>query len=255
MSSKGPALNPHPVLNRHYGSEQEKQRFLRALFDASAPHYESIAKWGFFGSGHWYRLHALKDRGGLQPGMRCLDVATGTGPTARAAAEIVGDPALVTCLEPSMGMLRESARLMSGAPHIQGCADHIPLADNSHDFLSMGFALRHVDDLGQAFREYHRVLRPGGRLMILDIIIPEKGWVRFLSRLYFRDLLPKLTRIFTGSRNAALLMEYYWVTMEQMIDSEKVLQALRLAGFSQVKKHLVTSVFGEYTALKAEEAA
>lgn len=249
MKTEESALKPHPVLNPHYDSEKEKQRFLRGLFDASAPHYESIAKWGFFGSGHSYRVHALKDRGGLRPGMKCLDVATGTGPTARAAAEIIGDPAFVTCLEPSLGMLRESARLLPAA-HVQGCADFIPFGDDCFDFLSMGFALRHVDDLVQAFREYHRVLKPRGRLMILDVILPENKLGRSLSALYFRDLLPKMTRLMTGSREAGALMDYYWVTMEKMIDSEKVLSALRQAGFIEVKRHLVMSVFGEYTAMK-----
>jgi demethylmenaquinone methyltransferase/2-methoxy-6-polyprenyl-1,4-benzoquinol methylase len=117
----------------------------------------------------------------------------------------------------------------------------------------MGFALRHVDDLGQAFREYFRVLKPGGKLMILDIILPENKFARALSALYFRDILPKMTGIMTGSKEAAALMDYYWVTMEQMIDSEKVLSALQQAGFTEVRKHLVTSVFGEYTAVKPGE--
>src|SRR5262249_29423926 len=155
----------------HYRAAGDKQRFLRRVFDASAPHYEGIARWGFFGSGHWYRVHALRDRGGLKPGMKCLDVAAGTGPTARAAAEGAGGAAQVTCLEPSMGMLRESIKRLHSA-HIQGCADDMPLKSRSFDFLTMGFALRHVEDLAGAFREYHRVLRPGGRIMILDVTLP-----------------------------------------------------------------------------------
>ena len=88
MSTPLETFEPHPVLAPHYGSKPEKDRFLRGIFDRSAPHYEGIASWGFFGSGHWYRVQALRERSGLKPGMKCLDLAAGTGPTARAVAEV-----------------------------------------------------------------------------------------------------------------------------------------------------------------------
>jgi NAD(P)-dependent dehydrogenase (short-subunit alcohol dehydrogenase family) len=146
-----PPFTPHPVLKPHYSDLQEKQPFLRKVFDDSAEHYERIASWGFFGTGNWYRRGALR-RAGLTPGMQVVDIAAGTGITARAAADITGTAAAVTCVEPSAGMLRESARRLPAARHIQGMADAIPLSDREFDFMSMGFALRHVEDLETAFR-------------------------------------------------------------------------------------------------------
>src|SRR5437867_1721338 len=119
------------------------------------------------GSGRSYRRWALK-RAGLRPGMRLLDVATGTGLVALGAAGIIGEPGRVIGVDPSRGMLREAREALSG-PLVQGRAEALPFRDDLFDMLSMGFALRHVADLGSASREYWRVLKPGGRLIVLEV--------------------------------------------------------------------------------------
>ena len=241
---------PHPILKPHYNSFDEKQKFLRSAFDAAAPFYEGIAKWGFFGSGEWYRKEALA-RHGLKPGMKVIDVASGTGPTARAALQIVGSPSLVTCVEPSGGMLEESRKQLD-CVHIQASADDIPLPSGVYDFLTMGFALRHVNDLQGSFCEYFRVLKPGGIACILDVTKPKNTFGQIIFRLYFKFILPFMTRIFTGSRAAEYLMQYYWDTMDSMVPADTVLHALRIAGFTDVKQKVLLSVFTEYSALKPQ---
>ena len=243
---------PHSLLAEHYDVAEEKQTFLRKIFDDSAPHYESIARLGFFGSGQWYRRDALR-RAGLRPGMRVLDVASGTGPTARAIRDIVGDEALITCLEPSAGMLAESKKTL-GCEHIQATAEAMPVADASYDFLTMGFALRHVDDLEGAFIEYRRVLKPGGKVLILELTLPASRLARFFLKLYFKHTLPLIVRIFTGSREAAHMMWYYWDTMEQVVPPEMVVQALRGAGFAKVERRVSIGLFSEYEAQRNDTA-
>jgi demethylmenaquinone methyltransferase/2-methoxy-6-polyprenyl-1,4-benzoquinol methylase len=239
---------PHAVLPDHYGRPEAKQSFLRAIFDESAPHYEAIARLGFFGSGQWYRRDALR-RAGLVPGMRVLDVASGTGPTARAIRDIVRDEALITCLEPSSGMLAESRKTLR-CEHIQAGAEAMPIASESYDFLTMGFALRHVDDLERAFLEYRRVLKPGGKVLILELTLPTNRAARFFLKLYFKYTLPAVVRVFTGSKEAARMMWYYWDTMETVVPPETVVETLRRAGFSEVERRVSIGLFSEYQATR-----
>jgi demethylmenaquinone methyltransferase/2-methoxy-6-polyprenyl-1,4-benzoquinol methylase len=249
MSPRKPSeFTPHPALTAHYDSLDEKQAYLRRAFDAAAPYYEGIAKWGFFGTGDWYRRQALR-RCGVRSGMRLVDVASGTGPTARAAAAIVGDPSLVTCVEPSIGMLRESEKRLR-CRHVQASAENIPLDDASFDFLAMGFALRHVQNLRVAFSEFFRVLEPGATVCILDLTKPDNALGYLLLRLYFRDLFPLLTRLFSGSEEATYLMKYYWETLDQMVEPAIVLEALSEAGFEHTGRHVVLGMFSEYTGVK-----
>ena len=239
---------PHPALTGHYADLEQKQTFLRKAFDDAAPFYEGIAKWGWFGSGQSYRKDALR-RAGLKPGMKVIDVAAGTGPTARAVIDIVGREDLVTCIEPSAGMLAESKKLISSVHH-QAMADDMPVDDNTFDFLTMGFALRHVEDLGSAFAEFVRVLKPGGHVVILDITLPRSRAGRWLMQLYFKNILPTLTRVFTRNEAASYLMSYYWDTMDQMVPRETVLETLRKAGLGNVNEATVLGVFTEYKGTK-----
>jgi hypothetical protein len=82
---------PHPVLEKYYPSDTDRQSFVGALFDGAARHYNRIGTMLDLGSGPWYRRWALR-RAGLRPGMRLLDVATGTGLVAHGAVGILGEP-------------------------------------------------------------------------------------------------------------------------------------------------------------------
>ncbi len=240
---------PHPTLATRYATPEAKPEFVNRLFDGGAKHYDAIVDWGFLRSGTSYRHWVLK-RHGLLPGDHLLDVACGTGLVAVEAAKILGTAQAITCLDPSAGMLAV-ARTKLPAHFVQARAEKIPLADNSFNFLTMGYALRHVTSLTETFQEFHRVLKPGGKLLILEVTKPTGPAAGFLFRLYFGRLYPFLTRLFTRSNEAQDMMRYYWETMDTCVPPSAVLGALAAAGFTAVKRDAALGLFSEYSAVKS----
>lgn len=240
-------MRPHPLLSRYYSSEEERQRRVRSWFDQSAPHYDDITQAMSFGSGHWFRRYTL-ERAGLAPGSAVLDVACGTGVLTAQARAIVGPDGRVVGLDPSFGMLAE-ARRRDGSRLVRALAEAIPFADASFDLVTMGYALRHVADLEITFAEYRRVLRPGGRVLILEITPPRSRILFALLRAYLRRVVPLLAR-----RHGAVpgeLMAYYWDTIEQCVEPAAILGALRSTGFVRADRRVELGVFSEYAAVAA----
>lgn len=238
---------PHPAIPQYYDSEAGKAGFLEDIFDRTAVHYDRIDTFGFVGTGRVYRKWVLS-RAGLRPGMRLIDVATGTGLVAAAASEIIGAENIV-CTDPSNGML-QIARSKLDATFIKAGAEQLPVPDEAFDFLTMGYALRHVADLHVALREYFRVLKPGGKCLLLEVSRPATALRYKMARLYFRDCVPKICRAITGSDDVQQLMEYYWETIDQCVAPAVILEALRETGFVEVQRTAWVDLFSEYTAVK-----
>jgi demethylmenaquinone methyltransferase/2-methoxy-6-polyprenyl-1,4-benzoquinol methylase len=240
---------PHPNLAAHYATPDEKSKFVTHLFDQGAQFYDGVVDWGFLHSGSSYRRRTLQQHG-LRPPHHLLDVACGTGLVAVEAAKILGTAENITGLDVSAGMLA-IARSKLNARFVLGRAEAIPLPDDSFDFLTMGYALRHVSDLETTFREFRRVLKPGGKLLILEVSKPTGAIPRFFFRLYFGGIYPLLTRLFTRSPAARDMMHYYWETMDACVPPAAVLTALETAELTLVRRRTVLGLFSEYTAVKA----
>lgn len=237
---------PHPPLTGYYGDESHRQEFLRQRFDETAPWYDWTDRLLSFGSGDWYRRQAVK-RLGLQPGMRLLDLASGTGPVARAAAQVTGDPRNIIGVDPSLGMLRSG---VTSSAKVQSPAETLPFASASFDRITIGFAMRHFSDLSVVFRECHRVLRPDGKLLILEITAPESRLARAILGLYMGVLTPIIIRLRTRSERSAELFRYYWETTRDCVRPDVILGALRDAGFAEAKRDVELGIFSEYVGTK-----
>ena len=202
--------------------------------------------------GESFRRRALA-RIGLQPGMTVLNVAIGTGLVARQAVAITGDSRAVIGLDVSAGMLAEVRRLL-GIPLVQGLMEQLPVADACCDLVSMGYALRHVADLNATFREFHRVLRPGGVLLILEIAHPTTPFKRAMLKFYLGRLIPLLGRLTTGQRDMQTLMRYYWDPIENCVPPETIIQAIRDAGFAEAGCDVELDLFRAYFGRKGSGA-
>lgn len=246
---KSGRMLPHPTLPQYYSSTEDKPEFVSRLFDAGAPHYDAVVDWGFLRSGSGYRRWA-QQRHGLRPGMKLLDVAAGTGLVAAAAAKILGGARDITCIDPSEGMLAV-ARKKLDATFVVGRAEALPFPDASFDFLTMGYALRHVTSLEDTFREFRRVLRPGGKVLVLEVTKPAAGLAARWFRLYFGTIYPFLAGLFTRSRDARAMMRYYWETMDACVPPATVVAAMGAAGLLNARRDVQLTIFSEYSAVRA----
>ena len=242
-------LPPHPTLSDYYRRDSERPGYINELFDASAPHYDLISSVMSFGTDKAYRRRVLLESG-LAPGMSMLDVACGTGMVAGPANDIVGKEGMVVGLDPSLGMRGQAIRTGRLSVAVQGRGERLPFAGERFDLLSMGFALRHVADLREAFTEYKRVLKPGATVLILEITPPESKASYALFKVYLKHVIPAITRVCTRNRDAQQLMTYFWDTVEQCVPPQTILDALNDVGFLNVNRKVQVGVFSEYRGVK-----
>jgi len=173
----------------------------------------------------------------VKPGEHVLDVATGTGDAAiefghrTRAARIVG-------LDPSTGML-EVARTKIADDRIElieGNALALPFPDHSFDVVTIAFGLRNLPDYQRGMNEMARVLKPGGRLVVLEFL-PPRGAARLVFRSYIATVLPVLGRAISGSPEA---YRYLASSIGEFIDAEAVLALMRNAGLRDATTRRLT---------------
>ena len=225
-------LPPHGTLTDYYDADPERSQYVHDLFNRTAHHYNTIER--IFGNGGLlYRRLSLRFNG-LRPGMQVLDVASGTGNVLRGAVKEVGPTGRVIGVDPNPGMLRENRKFNDG-PLVRGVGQALPLKDDQFDFVTMGIALRHVSDLKATFSEYARVLKPGGRVWILEGHVARSRIGHALTKFFWAKVIPGLTLLFTRDRDAKLLMDYYWDTIDQCVPYDQIVEAMRSAGFENAR--------------------
>jgi demethylmenaquinone methyltransferase/2-methoxy-6-polyprenyl-1,4-benzoquinol methylase len=244
VTARDKPLHDRPGPQRYFRDEQQRQALTRALFDRSADLYDRLEWFTGLGAGSWWRLQVLR-HAGLGPRMRVLDVATGTGLVAREALKLIGPEGRLTGLDPSPAMLAEARKALP-IEMVLGRAEALPLSADQFDFLCMGYALRHVADLQATFREFLRVLKPGGTACMLEISKPDNPLLRGLLKFHLLHLVPVLVRLLLRRPDLAGLSKYHWETIEACVPPETIQKALETAGFVDVRTQLTLGVFREY---------
>ena len=173
------------------------------MFDAIAPRYDFLHHLLSAGLDRYWRTRAIRSLG-LTGRERVLDLCTGTGDLAIAArqarpgaARVVGVDFAGAMLAVGAGKLRRE-RLSDGIALVRGDAMRIPVADASVDAVTIAFGIRNVEDVEAACRDMCRVLKPGGRLAILEFAIPTTPLFRAVYLSYFRHILPRIGRLVSG---------------------------------------------------------
>jgi demethylmenaquinone methyltransferase/2-methoxy-6-polyprenyl-1,4-benzoquinol methylase len=216
---------------------------VRSMFDRIAPVYDAMNRVMTAGLDvRWRRIAAAAI---VRPGDRVLDAACGTGDLALAArdagaAEVVG-------VDFSPRMLERARRKSPAIEWVQGDILALPFADGSFDAATVGFGIRNVADLEQGLRELRRVLRPGGRLAVLEITTP-RGPLRPFFNVWFERVVPLLGRALPGGR----AYTYLPASVKRFPPAEELAALLSLCGFDEVTFRLLA---GSIVALHTGRAA
>ncbi len=179
---------------------QDKAAYVRAMFNSIARRYDLLNTVLSLGRDRRWRRFAV-GASGLTRGGRGLDVACGTGMLALEQALVVGPRGLVVGLDFSGEMLAVARRRLAAHPQVRlicGDALTLPFPDDTFDAATIGFALRNVADVPRTIAEMARVVRPGGRVVSLELGLPRAPFFRQTYLLYFKRLLPLLGRLGVG---------------------------------------------------------
>lgn len=163
----------------------DKKRAVRDMFDAIAPRYDLVNRIMTFRLDTRWRHRTVRDLM-LPPGSVVLDLAAGTGDLCIDLREAGHRP---ISMDLSYGML---AADRSGAPRAQADILHLPVPDDGVDGVTCGFALRNLVDLDAFFIELARVVRPGGRIALLDVGVPTNPIIRTGNDIYFGKIVPRI---------------------------------------------------------------
>jgi demethylmenaquinone methyltransferase/2-methoxy-6-polyprenyl-1,4-benzoquinol methylase len=212
---------------------------VRGVFDSVAPKYDLMNDLMSGGMHRIWKQFTLTQTQ-LRPGQRALDVAGGTGDLARGMAKQVGERGLVVLSDINGAMLARGrdrlldAGLVQGLDFVQANAEKLPFADASFDCVTIGFGLRNVTDKPAALASMRRVLRHGGRLIVLEFSQPVAPGLKPLYDTYSFRVLPTLGKLVAGDDAS---YRYLAESIRMHPDQETLLGMMRDAGLEDCRYH------------------
>lgn len=217
--------------------QEEKATYVNKMFSQIAPTYDVMNRLMTFGLDQGWRKTVVAEAN-PPVGGRALDVATGTGDIALALAPKVGPTGEVIgsdfCLDMMLPAPAKAAKngVAAWTRWVAADALSLPFPDNSFDCVTTGFAMRNVVNIEQAFREMNRVLKPGGRVVCLEVARPKFALVRFGHQLYFNRIVPLIGKLISHHTEA---YTYLPESAKNFPPPEELKRIMERAGLAQVR--------------------
>ncbi|HEV2292514.1 MAG TPA: bifunctional demethylmenaquinone methyltransferase/2-methoxy-6-polyprenyl-1,4-benzoquinol methylase UbiE [Tepidisphaeraceae bacterium] len=233
---------------------RDKRQRVQKMFAAIAPSYDLNNRLHSFWMDQRWRRKAVT-LATLKPLDKVVDVACGTGdlsvafahelrrlhelkmPREDAAGRVVGVDFTYEMLPIARSKSQVGDRNWE-IRYVNGDAHSLPLPDGAADVVSIAFGIRNVQDPAAAIREFRRVLRPGGRLIILEFSLPTNPLLRGLYNFYFRQVLPRTATLISGDKTGAY--RYLPESVNTFIGREQMMAMMREAGFANVEQFPMT---------------
>ena len=221
---------------------EDKAGRVRSVFASVAGKYDVMNDLMSFGVHRLWKQFTLSLTG-LRPGQHALDVAGGTGDLAAGMLRQVGKSGRVVLSDVNPAMLEIGRdRLLDkgfcgNVECIVADAERLPLEDGSFDCLTIGFGLRNVTDKAAALKSMHRVLKPGGQLLVLEFSTPVAPGLKPVYDAYCLKVLPMLGRVVAQD---AASYRYLAESIRMHPNQETLLEMLNAAGFAETRYHNLT---------------
>jgi len=231
-----PAWTDPELENVH--ARTDKPGRVKSMFAAIAGSYDLNNRVHSLGRDQAWRRFAVR-AAAVRPGDRVLDVACGTGDLTQAfadtgAAEVVGvdfTPQMLAIAERKRATLGPEAA--SRVRYLEGDAQNLAFSDASFDVVSIAFGIRNVADPARALSEFARVLRPGGRLIVLEFDRPAAAPMRWFYDFYCGAVMPRTATLLSGDKSGAY--RYLPKSVGSFMTRSEMLGAITRAGFSDAK--------------------
>lgn len=230
----------------HFGYKdvptEEKQAMVADVFHSVAAKYDVMNDLMSFGVHRLWKRFTI-DMSGVRPGNKVLDLAGGTGDLTKKFSKIVGPSGKVVLADINSSMLEVGRERLTNQgyvgniEYVQANAQYLPFEDNTFDIITIAFGLRNVTDKDEALRSMFRVLKPGGRLLVLEFSQTNNPLLKKAYDLYSFTALPLMGKLVTNDSES---YKYLAESIRMHPDQETLKGMMQDAGFNRVSYHNMT---------------
>lgn len=223
-------------------AKADKQKLVANVFQSVAQKYDVMNDIMSFGIHRLWKRYTI-DCSGVRSGMRVLDIAGGTGDLTAQFSRRVGPTGEVVLADINDAMLavgRDKLRnrgIVGNVRYVQANAEELPFADDSFDIITIAFGLRNVTDKQKALESMYRVLKPGGRLLVLEFSKPQPPLLSQAYDFYSFNVLPKMGQLVAGDADS---YQYLAESIRMHPDQETLKGMMEQAGYAEVSYHNLT---------------